>query len=60
MKFFGPLAQPAEQGTLNAKAGGSIPPRPTLFFFTRRNRMERSQELRASAAIPAAGRPESQ
>ena len=26
---FGPLAQLAEQGTLNPKVGGSIPPRPT-------------------------------
>jgi len=29
-KRYGPLAQLAEQGTLNAKVGGSIPPRPIL------------------------------
>ena len=27
--LLGPLAQLAEQGTLNPKVGGSIPPRPT-------------------------------
>ncbi len=26
--WYGPLAQLAEQGTLNAKVGGSTPPRP--------------------------------
>ncbi len=31
---LGPLAQSAEQGTLNAKVGGSIPLRPTLEVYT--------------------------
>src|SRR3954454_667614 len=31
----GPLAQLAEQGTLNPKVGGSIPPRPTLEVASR-------------------------
>ncbi len=30
---LGPLAQSAEQGTLNAKVGGSIPLRPTLGIY---------------------------
>jgi hypothetical protein len=30
-KFTGPLAQPAEQGTLNPKVEGSIPSRPTTY-----------------------------